>query len=634
MFMLSFCRYLKESFLLENKAWHQFVGQHGAELLNRANLTYQYSGLASERGHGTPQHVTDFLTQMLGLHDLTDDEGRWVLKHFQNGKIQRHEDIQSTVIPNLMRLRDARSSGKSDASLSKIKGPDELHGHLSRVDPLGDMSFDGLDPEEYTVHGDNKHWTVVQPHTKRAACTLGKGTNWCTSSDRHNRFDYYDETGPLHIFIPKKPRYAGERYQSHTQQGLLQQMMDDRDAPVYDNPRISGLRTTERPLPKEVEDMLGHVITHDILNNPNSTEEEILKRLEHPTFARSPDNVQSALHSKYENVSLAALDHLREHDSLSIRSALHSPFESVAMKAFKHQNFDGYESNLRHAIESPHESVALAAIKHPRFADGRRPYDHDVGTALKSRFKSVAVSALQHPAFEEDPYNVIHALKSPHEEVALAATKYPFFKQNASTVSYALSSPHESVALEGTKHKDFGENNLRYALESPHESVQTQAVNHPDFGYKGQFIRYALRSPHENVALAAINHPNFANLDTGMHAVDQAHITEALQSPHESVQLKAVEHPAFGSNFFHTQNILNFSKHLSVITKVINHPAFTNGDNAHSNFMNAFTHRNPQVGLIALSHPLVSEYPELQRYAKYTSPHAEVREAATAMYGF
>jgi hypothetical protein len=617
--MLSFRQYLKESFLLENKAWHQFVGQHGAELLNRAGLTDRYSNFSSEPGHGTPKHVTDFLTQMLGLHDLTDDEGRWVLKHFQNGKIQRHEDIQATVIPNLMRLRDARSSGKSDASLSKIKGPDELHGHLSRVDPIGEGSFDELDPDEYTVHGENKHWTVVQPHTERAACTLGKGTNWCTASTgRHNMFGHYNQRGPLHIFIPKNPRYSGERYQSHKPEEYSLQMMDDRDKPVYDNPRMSGLRTRERPLPKEVQDTLSHVTIHDVLSNPDSKEKEVLEAMKHPNFAKDSSNVDVALRSKHEKVSLAALDHIREHDVLSLRYALHSPFESVAMKAFKHPNFDGSEGNVNHALRSPHESVALAAVKHPRFADNL--YGPDMEDAVRSPFKSVATAATKHPQFGVRGVHITAALVSPHEEVALAGVNHPKFKKGEYNPEVALSkSKHESVGLEATKHPDFGKYGvLMSALMNPHESVQAKAISHENFGDYVGHITAGLNSKHESIALAAANHPNFRGKN----------ILDALRSPHESVQLKATEHPEFG-NDDHMYQIFKFSKHPSVAIKAIEHPSFgTHLDNAGW----ALTHSDPSVAFRALIHPYVREVPDAQEYARY-SPHEEVRDAAKRMYG-
>jgi len=133
--MLSFRQYLEETFLLENKAWHQFVGQNTKKLLDRAGLSTPYMNIGNEPGHGTPEHVTNYLSRELGMEDLNTDEGRWVLKNLHGGGIQRAEDVQSTVIPNLKRLRQARTEGKSDASLARIQGAGALHAHLAKVYP-------------------------------------------------------------------------------------------------------------------------------------------------------------------------------------------------------------------------------------------------------------------------------------------------------------------------------------------------------------------------------------------------------------------------------------------------------------------------------------------------------------------
>ena len=60
--------------------------------------------------------------------------------------------------------------------------------------------------------------TVHIPRTKEESCTLGIGTNWCTSTKtNNNKFEEYNVKGPLYIIIPTKEKRItdGERYQIH-----------------------------------------------------------------------------------------------------------------------------------------------------------------------------------------------------------------------------------------------------------------------------------------------------------------------------------------------------------------------------------------------------------------------------------
>ena len=56
---------------------------------------------------------------------------------------------------------------------------------------------------------------VITPKDETAACYYGQGTRWCTAANKANKFNSYNQQGPLYIVIPKKPVYAGEKYQFH-----------------------------------------------------------------------------------------------------------------------------------------------------------------------------------------------------------------------------------------------------------------------------------------------------------------------------------------------------------------------------------------------------------------------------------
>lgn len=76
---------------------------------------------------------------------------------------------------------------------------------------------------------DTEHWTTIIPHTHAAAKAYGAGTKWCTTMSSPSYFNGYNKDGPMHILVPKNPKYPGEKYQYHLHSN---QFMDPKDAPV------------------------------------------------------------------------------------------------------------------------------------------------------------------------------------------------------------------------------------------------------------------------------------------------------------------------------------------------------------------------------------------------------------------
>jgi len=459
--MLSFRRFLKESYLIENRDWHQFVNQNSKSLLDRANLTVPYMNLQGERGHGTPEHLTNYLSDQLGIRDLSSEEGRWVLKHFNSGNIKRSEDIESVVIPNLERLRKAREEGKSTAKLANLKGPLELSGHLSKIYPVSEESLSDLDPREYTIHGENEHWTIAQPHTQKAACTLGKGTEWCTASKSRNRFEQYDSEGPLVVFIPKKPAYKGERYQA-----WQSEWRDDDDGQFMDHTDNEvGVKNpmpdfTERPLPT-IGIGLGNL-------GPGSAVKETIN------FAKEKieiDKISKDLEGTDVDAAHRAVNNpLFGKVNAHIEYALASRHEAIALAAVEHP---GFENNLDYAVDSPHEFVAQAAVKNRKFGA-------NLSHALTSRHEFVQRAAIESRDFGKHSGHLYYAIKSPKEFLQRAAVENPNFDKIDYTANFihALGSRHEAIALAAVNHKSFklaAPHVIKLALESPYESVRTAA---------------------------------------------------------------------------------------------------------------------------------------------------------------
>lgn len=99
------------------------------------------------------------------------------------------------------------------------------------------VTFNPKNVPDSEVIVDKQEILIVTPKTMKASCTLGKGTEWCTATEdkEHNRFDYYDEQGPLYIIFDKRD---GKRYQFHLESG---QFMDEKDRQVVGNKNMNKI---------------------------------------------------------------------------------------------------------------------------------------------------------------------------------------------------------------------------------------------------------------------------------------------------------------------------------------------------------------------------------------------------------
>jgi hypothetical protein len=460
--MKSFKEYLIEtnlSMLLEGKELHQFVNQHGDKILKNYEIPYDNSKIPPNQ---QTEHKTDFITRSLGIHDMPLHHQRWALKQVVKGNIPNLEDLKSTITDHLNTFEEHKDAHKMN--LDKVNNPTELFNIAQKHNP--ETTTKDIPTGEFTLHGENEHWKVVQPHTKSASCTLGGGTNWCTSSKSNNRFTHYNKSGPLMVLLPKKPLYKGEKYQWHPEQ-----FMNKEDRTINSSEtNLPKLSFHDRPLPE-----FNHQSRFDIqlsvdLTDPKASEQHLLKSVKDPKN-NSERHIRSALKSPYESVAMAAFNHpnfFTGNDNMA--NALESPHQSVAMAAVKDRKFNP-DTHWLPALESPYESVATAAVKHPRFDAVRRLED-----TLESRHASIALAAVNHPAFAQhkspwdENFEMELALKSPHESVALAAVKHPQFGTSNNHINVGLNSPHESVALVAVNHPKF--NYLSHAAVSPHESVK------------------------------------------------------------------------------------------------------------------------------------------------------------------
>jgi len=565
--MKSFKQYLKEAFLLENKAWHQFVGQNAKKLLDRAGLSTTYMNIGNEAGHGTPEHVTNYLSRELGMEDLSTDEGRWVLKNLHGGGIQRAEDVQSTVIPNLKRLRQARTEGKSDASLARIQGAGALHAHLAKVYPASQESLEHLKPEEYTVHGENEHWTVVQPKSKEAACAVGKGTSWCTASaGAHNMFGHYSGQAPLYSLIPKNPVRKGERYQMHLPTDPHEvQYMDEHDQPVHLHQKWSPLSDSQRPLP-EIKDphargtIHGMRDLHDFIlaDEPISQTEMLTPRLAKGSKPDSPeDTVNAAMiqHFRAYHPRTGASDHTLG-NLLNLRNGLTRNGTQTAKQAADHlDRLSGFQQQ-----EVLDDATMEHLQTHPdwqkRLVGARKKWKPEhVMRAAKDPDPVIASNALPHFGNK-----LIKQLGPEHVDAVL---EHPDFAVRSSVINWGLRDgrlTHDQINKLAADPDDIIRFKLTHPENVPHLSPahvhtilqHSNKIVDPDRFYRDETMLHRLDSFHprnfdDNNRRANRGDPPI-NSKPFISIITPEHITAALQNPdkyHASVRQRMIEHPAF-----------------------------------------------------------------------------------------
>ena len=146
----------------------------------------------------------------------------WIIKQLQS-KLIRIEDLNRVLqaLTNFDQLKPRLLANQRDL------GRMTIHQLEAVVDTaMGTETTDEfkLDIPNAKVLYNGPLGTLVVPKTEEAACDLGKGTKWCTSADKDNQFDEYNEQGPIYIWKDKTGKY-----QFHFD---TYQLMDSHDVPL------------------------------------------------------------------------------------------------------------------------------------------------------------------------------------------------------------------------------------------------------------------------------------------------------------------------------------------------------------------------------------------------------------------
>ena len=268
------------------------------------------------------------------------------LEHKDINKYKSISDIEDAVEPHLGEV-----SNKEEKRQVKSEGADLIH------------SGSGV--------------TIHHIKTKDAACAYGAGTRWCTSGEKNNMFNDYNEDGPIHVI-----QHQGRKYQFHLHSDQFNDEKDRETSIDYVHPDIQQeMMKSDHPEVKRAnlhfsnpyvtEKHLDHFMEHGteedkqkVLGHPKVTEKHItmgLKSLSPKTrsagllallsarayspggfgYTKKPvtkEHLDMAIRDKDPRVRLAAV----EHDSASPEHLTYAlkndPDPDIRSKALYHDN--------------------------------------------------------------------------------------------------------------------------------------------------------------------------------------------------------------------------------------------------------------------------------------------------------
>lgn len=150
----------------------------------------------------------------------SQEYSRWILQVYSTGGISRWEDVVSRVRPALEKYHKLKNKKKIEGDQRNIFNLKTLTDLEDLVDKFKDEPLTGKDleranlekaKEESKLEYSDSNVVVIVPNTPFAATFWGKGSRWCTTNP--GMFSSYSKRADLHIMIPKKPAYEGEKYQ-------------------------------------------------------------------------------------------------------------------------------------------------------------------------------------------------------------------------------------------------------------------------------------------------------------------------------------------------------------------------------------------------------------------------------------
>ena len=155
--------------------------------------------------------------------------GKWILNLYKNKKL-KDEDFYK-VTEYLTKFKD-------NLRFFKNKDIFQFHDLSSLAKALEDLNPEDLSTRqkqrEFIKQGvkdaemvySDSDWEVYVPKTYQASCALGKGTEWCTATEKtDDYYKRYSNKGNLYIIISKHD--PKEKYQFHFETGSFMDKNDE-----------------------------------------------------------------------------------------------------------------------------------------------------------------------------------------------------------------------------------------------------------------------------------------------------------------------------------------------------------------------------------------------------------------------
>lgn len=162
---------------------------------------------------------------------------QWLARTYINNDMSL-EDVESTIATFLDKFHRLKIKHHLDNNdIGHYKDFDTFSNDMEQY-PDDLIDDDEGKKKKYNADRiyDEKGILIVRPNDKEASCRYGRGTRWCTAATRgHNYFDSYTSRGPLYMFMPRKPKHPGEKYQFHFEDNVV---ADEKDSYLSQNQLI------------------------------------------------------------------------------------------------------------------------------------------------------------------------------------------------------------------------------------------------------------------------------------------------------------------------------------------------------------------------------------------------------------
>jgi len=160
------------------------------------------------------------------MHTKCGHYVKWIANLYRNGQWKTGDQPETISALTLFEKHKAKlpESKRNINIYHSVSTLYDIVKQFEQVKTQRELKSVGRDDLEKVYEDDE--WLIVVPHTVEAAKQYGKHTKWCTSAENRNMFEYYNEKGPLYIFVDKK---NNRKYQAHFE---TEQFMDEMDEPV------------------------------------------------------------------------------------------------------------------------------------------------------------------------------------------------------------------------------------------------------------------------------------------------------------------------------------------------------------------------------------------------------------------